>query len=331
MTSTNTVPVTTDAVVEGSTTPMPAARFNINFMAIRKLVAYFSMVCCLLSIATLGFKGLHYGLDFTGGVVLELEYHQDANIDEIRQQMKDSQYEGAVVIPYGSVKNVLIRLPPQNADAQFTEKVLATLGGADKLHVKRTDIVGAQVGDDLKGQAILAVVIAMFAVLIYVTVRFEKKFATGAVVGLLHDILVILGLFSFFGWDFDLTVLAAILAIIGYSLNDSIVVADRIRENFRKMRHLNAEQMVDYSINQTLDRTILTSLTVWLVVLALYLVGGEALRGFSLALLIGVFVGTYSSIYVATNVALTMNVTREDFIPARVETEADHDLSADMP
>ena len=256
MTSTNTVPVTTDAVVEGSTTPMPAARFNINFMAIRKLVAYFSMVCCLLSIATLGFKGLHYGLDFTGGVVLELEYHQDANIDEIRQQMKDSQYEGAVVIPYGSVKNVLIRLPPQNADAQFTEKVLATLGGAEKLHVKRTDIVGAQVGDDLKGQAILAVVIAMFAVLIYVTVRFEKKFATGAVVGLLHDILVILGLFSFFGWDFDLTVLAAILAIIGYSLNDSIVVADRIRENFRKMRHLNAEQMVDYSINQTLDRTI---------------------------------------------------------------------------
>ena len=307
-------------------------RFNINFMRLRKGVAWFSLASVVLSLVLLFAHGLHYGLDFTGGVVLELEYKAPADLDHIRQTLRENGFEGAIAIPYGSQENVLVRLPPQaQIDAAFKDKMLATLGGADQVTVKRTDIVGAQVGEDLQAQAILAVLVAMAAILIYVALRFEKKFATGAVVALFHDVVVVLGVFAVFGWDFDLSVLAAVLAIIGYSINDSIVVADRIRENFRKLRHLSAEEMVDYSINQTLDRTILTALTVWLVVLALFLVGGEALRGFSLALLIGIFVGTYSSIYVAANVALMMKVTREDFLPPVREGESEADLSADMP
>lgn len=311
----------------------PQARFNINFMAVRNGIAIFSLVCVLASVAILAVRGLHFGLDFTGGVVLELEYPGAADLGKIREQLKAAGYEGAMVIPYGAVEDVLVRLPPQEkVDETFVQGLLTSLGGSEALQVKRTDVVGPQVGEDLKGQAILAVLVAMAAVLVYVALRFEKKFATGSVVALFHDVIVILGVFSLFGWDFDLSVLAAVLAIIGYSLNDSIVVADRIRENFRKYRHLDAEAMVDFSINQTLDRTILTSLTVWLVVLALFLVGGEALRGFSTALLIGVFVGTYSSIYVAANVALMMKVTREDFLPPSLEDETSNpDLSADMP
>ncbi len=293
-------------------------RWNINFMAVRKGIAMFSLLSCLVAIGALGWKGLSYGLDFTGGVLIEAEYKDIADLDRVRKSLADSGFHSVQVLYYGSEHDVMVRMPPvDKASAEFSERVrLALAASTDSdMSIKRVDIVGPQVGEDLREKAVLAVLVALGLILLYVAVRFEFKFAAGAVASLLHDVLVILGAFALFGWEFDLTVLAAVLAIIGYSLNDSIVVADRIRENFRKLRKSSSEEIIDYSINQTLDRTILTSVTVWVTVLAMFLFGGDGLHAFSKALLIGVFVGTYSSIYVCSNVALALKVTREDFMP----------------
>lgn len=293
-------------------------RWNINFMAVRNGIAMFSLVSCIVAIVALGWKGINYGLDFTGGVLVEAHFEEVANLDKVRSALGQGGFHSAQVLYYGSEHDVMVRMPPvDRATAEFSERVRQALAqsSAGAITLKRVDIVGPQVGDDLREKAVLAVMVALGAILMYVAMRFEFKFAAGAVAGLVHDVIVVLGAFALFGWEFDLTVLAAMLALIGYSLNDSIVIADRIRENFRKLRKGSAEEIIDYSINQTLDRTILTSVTVWVTVLAMFLFGGDGLHAFSKALLIGVFVGTYSSIYVCANVALALKVSREDFMP----------------
>lgn len=300
-------------------------RWNINFMRIRRWIAWFSIVSVILSAVALGWKGLRYGLDFTGGVLLEVQYQQSVSVESVSELLEANGFDKASVMHFGSEQDVLVRMPPlERPDPSYGQKVLDTLQSkGEQVTLKRVEFVGPQVGEDLQDKAIIAVLVAMGCILIYVAMRFEFKFAAGAVAGLGHDVIVLLGIFALMGWEFDLTVLAALLALIGYSLNDSIVVADRIRENFRKMRKGDPEHVVDYSINQTLDRTIITSLTVWVVALALYLLGGEHLRNFSMTLLIGVVIGTYSSIYVAANVALAMKVSREDFLPPVKAEEVD--------
>jgi len=297
---------------------------TINFMGKRRVAAAVSIILLVCCIASLAFKGLQLGLDFTGGTLVELEYTQAPNIEEVRGQLMSAGYEKLVVQNFGADTSVLVRLS-QGFNDKVGLEVLNTLkASGDELELKRAELVGSQVGEELREQGGLGLLLALALVMLYVALRFQLKFSVGAVAALVHDVIIVIGIFSIVGWDFDLTVLAALLAVIGYSLNDTIVVSDRIRENFRKIRKAEAEEVINISLTQTLSRTLVTSLTTILVLLALYLVGGEMINGFAKALLIGVVVGTYSSIYVASNVLLTMGITKEDLM-APVEKEGEMD------
>ena len=294
-------------------------------MKLRKTAMIISAVLLLLSMASLATKGLSLGLDFTGGTLLEVSYQEPADIQKIRIQLDESGFLGSTVQHFGSETDVLIRMSEAYRDTLGAEvlEVLRTGDVASKVELRRSEFVGSQVGEELRDQGGLALLMALFVVMLYVAFRFQFKFSVGAVLALFHDVVIILGLFSIFQWDFDLTVFAALLAVIGYSLNDTIVVADRIRENFRIVRKGDAIEVINLSLNQTLGRTIMTSLTTALVLVALMFLGGELIHNFALGLFIGVVVGTYSSIYVAANILLMMHISREDLIPAELEEELD--------
>ena len=295
---------------------------NFNFMALRKVAAGLSIAVLLISVASLAMNGLKFGLDFTGGSLVEVGYEQSPDLNEIRGQLQSAGYDDAVVQTFGSPVDILIRLG-QSHDPKLGDQVLSVLQADEDqtLTLRRNEYVGAQVGEELREQGGLGLLLALFMVMIYVAFRFQLKFSIGAVAALAHDVLIVLGFFSVLQLDFDLTVLAALLAVIGYSLNDTIVVSDRIRENFRKVRKGTPEEIMNISLNQTLGRTIVTSLTTLLVLTALAVFGGELIHGFAIALLIGVLVGTYSSIYVAANVLLAMGVCKEDLMPPEKEDE----------
>lgn len=297
-----------------------------NFMGIRKIAMTISVIVMLISVVSLVVNKLNVGIDFTGGSVIEIGYQKSVELEPIRQELGKAGYADAVVQHFGSAKEVLIRLVPQEGQnkAELSTQVitlLETLEG-EKLDVRRVDFVGPQVGKELTEDGGLAVLYALIAILIYVSLRFEYRFSLGAVAALIHDVVITLGVFSILQLDFDLTVLAAILAVIGYSLNDTIVVFDRIRENFRKIRKQSALEITNTSINQTISRTLMTSFTTLLVLFALYAFGGEVIQSFALALIIGIFVGTYSSIYIASASALALGISREDLlVPEKTDEE----------
>lgn len=299
----------------------------IRFMAKRKLAAFFSLMLVIGSIVALGVKGLNFGLDFTGGTLIEVGYEQAQPLQTIRATLAEAGYQNAIVVNFGSETDVLVRLPQSKSD-NLGNEVVATLqqSSAGGVELRRIEFVGPQVGDELREQGGLAMLLALGLVMLYVAFRFQFKFSVGAVVALIHDVIITLGCFAFFQWDFDLTVLAAVLAVIGYSLNDTIVVSDRIRENFRKLRKMPTADVIDISLSETLARTLVTSATTLFVLLALFVFGGELIHGFSIALIVGVVIGTYSSIYVAANVLLLMNIVPEDLIVPVKEGEPIDDL-----
>ena len=272
-----------------------------------------SVALFTVSVLSLTFRGLSLGLDFSGGTLVEVTYETPVELESIRNTLIDNGYDDSQVVNFGTNLDVLIKVADQNGNSSIGENIynlLESNGFSGEL--KRVEFVGPQVGAELRDQGGLGMLVALFMILFYVAFRFQYKFALGAVSALGHDVVIILGLFSIFGWDFDLTVLAALLAVIGYSLNDTIVVSDRIRENFRTQRELGPQEMIDLSLNQTLGRTIVTSLTTLLVLFALFIFGGEMIKGFSLALILGVVVGTYSSIYVVANMLMSLTLTQED-------------------
>jgi preprotein translocase subunit SecF len=287
-------------------------------MGKRKLAMVFSILLILLSIGSLSTRGLSFGIDFTGGTLIEVAYPDSADLGEIRDLLEEAGYSDAQVQHFGTSRDVLIRIAPRDnkVSAELSEEVLTALRNADSaVEMRRVEFVGPQVGEELTEQGGLAVLYALLGILIYITLRFEYRFSFGAVAALVHDVLITLGVFSVLQVEFDLTVLAAILAVIGYSLNDTIVVFDRIRENFRKMRKVTPTEVMNVSINQTLARTMMTSLTTLLVLLALFFLGGEIIHSFALALIVGVFVGTYSSIFVAGASTLALGVSKADLMP----------------
>lgn len=291
-------------------------------MGKRRLAVILSGVLLAVSLAALLTRGLNFGIDFTGGTLIEVGYPQAVELESIRTALEDSGFKGAQAQHFGSSRDVLVRIAPQvdKESAQLSEEALASLRqeNAD-VEMRRIEFVGPQVGEDLTEQGALAMIYALIGILIYIMVRFQWRFAPGAVISLIHDVMIIIGVFAVFQFDFDLTVLAAILAIIGYSLNDTIVVFDRIRENFRKMRKGTAVEIINTSLNQTISRTLMTSVTTLLVLVALFVFGGEVIHDFALALIVGVVVGTYSSIYVASTVTLALGVSKADLMPAKIE------------
>ncbi len=287
----------------------------INFMGRRRMAALFSVILILVSLGSLATRQLNWGLDFTGGTLVEVHYSESADLNAIRGILDSSGYSGAIVVSFGTDRDVLIRLPKGYSDKEGAE-LLTTLqqSFAGSVELRRIEFVGPQVGDELREQGGLAMLLALGLVMLYIAFRFQFKFAVGAVVALVHDVIITLGFFSLSGMEFDLTVLAALLAVIGYSLNDTIVVSDRIRENFRKIRRAEPVEVINISLTETLGRTLVTSLTTLLVLAALALFGGEMINGFAIALIVGVAVGTYSSIYVAANTLLLMGVSKEDLM-----------------
>ena len=286
---------------------------RFRFMQFRKIASIVSITIFVISVLSLGFRGLSLGLDFSGGTLLEITYEEPVSLESIRSTLEKNGYPDSQVVNFGTNLDVLIKVADQDGNSSVGENIFNVLNSEGfSGEIKRVEFVGPQVGAELRDQGGLGMLVALFMILMYVAFRFQYKFGLGAVAALLHDVVIILGLFSIFAWDFDLTVLAALLAVIGYSLNDTIVVSDRIRENFRTERVLEPIDMVDLSLNQTLGRTIITSLTTLLVLFALFIFGGELIRGFSLALILGVLIGTYSSIYVVANMLLSMNLTQED-------------------
>ena len=301
---------------------------TINFMGRRKLAMLFSLALLVLSVGSLATKQLNWGLDFTGGTLVEGHYSDTADLGAIRQTLAAGGYEGAIVVSFGSDRDVLIRLPQGYSDAEGAQllQLLEESYGAG-VELRRIEFVGPQVGDELREQGGLAMLLALGLVMLYIAFRFQFKFAVGAVVALVHDVLITLGFFSITGAEFDLTVLAALLAVIGYSLNDTIVVSDRVRENFRKLRRAEPLEVINISLTETLGRTLVTSLTTLLVLGALAVFGGEIIHGFAVALMVGVAVGTYSSIYVAANALLAMGVSKEDLMIPVKEGAGQEDLS----
>ena len=299
-------------------------KFNIDFMGKRHLAIVLSGLMIAVAIGSLIFRGLNLGIDFTGGTLIEVDYPQPVELEAVRSTLSDAGFEQAQAQHFGSSRDVLIRIAPREGreSAQLSEDVLAALRTQDaSVEMRRVEFVGPQVGEELTEQGALAMIYALIGILIYIMIRFQWRFAPGAVAALVHDVLIIVGFFSFFQFDFDLTVVAALLAVIGYSLNDTIVVFDRIRENFRKMRKRTSLEVMNASINQTLARTLMTSLTTLLVLVSLFVFGGEVIHAFSLALILGVVVGTYSSIYVASTATLALGVTKADLMPAKKEGE----------
>ena len=287
--------------------------FKIPFMSYRKIASIFSIILFAVSILSLSFKGLSLGLDFSGGTLVEVKYEEAVELEAIRTVLSENGFDDIQVVNFGTVQDVLIKVADQDGNSSIGETVFNILQNNNlEGELKRIEFVGPQVGSELRDQGGLGMLVALFMILLYVAFRFQYKFALGAVAALAHDVVIILGLFSLFAWDFDLTVLAALLAVIGYSLNDTIVVSDRIRENFRIERDTSSEETVNLSINQTLGRTIITSFTTLLVLFALFIFGGELIRGFSLALIIGVLIGTYSSIYVVANILMSLSITQDD-------------------
>ncbi|QBZ83362.1 protein translocase subunit SecF [Hydrogenovibrio crunogenus] len=289
-----------------------------NFMGHRKLAMSVSLFFIVASIVGLFVKGLNFGIDFTGGTIVELSYDKPAEVDTIRTSLQDSGFERAVVQNFGSAEDVLIRIAPREGvnSAQISNQVMEALreNHSENFELRRVEFVGPQVGDELTEDGALAVIYALIGVLIYVALRFEFRFSIGSVAALVHDVVITLGVFAWTQAQFDLTVLAAILAVIGYSLNDTIVVFDRVRENFRTVRDGTPEEVTNLAVNQMLARTLMTSLTTLLVLIALFVLGGEIIHNFALALIVGVVVGTYSSTFVASSIALALGVSKEDLM-----------------
>ncbi len=296
---------------------------SIDFMAGRKIAGLFSLSFAVASIVLLAISGLSFGLDFTGGSLVELEFSEAPSLETVRGALVSSGFPDAVVQAFGAPTDVVIRLAQDDAPKAGDDVFAALRAAGFEVELMRSEFVGSAVGEELREQGGLGLLLALGIVMLYVAFRFQFKFSVGAVVALVHDVLIVLGIFALFGLDFDLTVLAAVLAVIGYSLNDSIVVSDRIRENFRIMRTNDSLKVMNDSINQTLSRTLATSMTTLLVLLALLFLGGELIHNFALALTIGVVVGTYSSIYVVTVVLLIMNISRDDLIIVISEEEED--------
>ena len=296
---------------------------NLNFVGQRKLAARASIVAMLIAIAAIAINGLNFGIDFTGGTLVEVGYDDAADIESVRQTMASNGFPEAVVQHFGSTTDVLVRIAPREGinKAELSsqlEEILERAHGKE-LEMRRVEFVGPQVGEELREDGGLAMLIALAGILIYVSLRFEWRFAVGSVAALVHDVVLTVGIFALLGLEFDLTVLAAVLAVIGYSLNDTIVVFDRIRENFRKIRKGTPDHVTNRSLNQTLSRTLMTSVTTLLVKIALFFLGGELIHGFVTALIIGVIVGTYSSIYVASSAVLALGIRREDLLPVAKE------------
>jgi preprotein translocase subunit SecF len=321
-------------------------KFDINFLGKRKLAMMFSLVLIIISLGSLVTRGLSFGIDFTGGTLVEVSYQETIAIDDVRDTLSNSGFEDAVVQYFGTAKDVMIRVPLRSdmEGAQVSEKIMLSLHEKQgefvtdtnpiskeqtcsangqsqvcKVQMQRVEFVGPQVGDELTNQGGLAMLYALFGILAYVAFRFEWRFAVGSVAALVHDVVITVGVFSVFQLEFTLTVLAALLAVIGYSLNDTIVVFDRIRENFRKMRKETPLNIMNTSINQTLPRTILTSLTTLLVLISLFIFGGDIIHNFSIALILGVVIGTYSSIFIASPVVLALGVSRENLLKVKQE------------
>jgi len=294
----------------------------IDFVGKRKFAMIFSAVLLVLSIASISFQGLKFGIDFTGGTLIELGYEKTADLEDIRLKLSEGDFKGTNVQYFGSDTEVLIQLEPQEvSSAKLSSSIIRMLG--DGIDVRRVEFVGPKVGEELTNDGGLAMLYALIGILIYVAFRFEYRFALGSIAALVHDVIITLGIFSILQIEFDLTVLAAILAVIGYSLNDTIVVFDRIRENFLSTRQVEAGPIINEALNQTLSRTLMTSLTTLLVLLALFYLGGEVIHSFAGALLIGVIIGTYSSIYVASSMILALGISKADMLPSEKEKKRD--------
>ena len=302
---------------------------HIDFMGQRKFALILSAALIALSLGSLLTRGLSFGLDFTGGTLVEIAYPEIVDLNEVRAALETAGYGNAIVQTFGGARDILVRIPPHGdtSSASLSEGVMAALTAASgqQLDRRRVEFVGPQVGDELAEQGGMAMVYALLGILFYIIIRFQWKFSVGAVLALVHDVIITIGFFSLFQINFDLTVLAAVLAVIGYSLNDTIVVYDRVRENFRSVRKGDPVMVFNLSLNQTLSRTLMTSLTTLLVLFALFFLGGEIIHSFAMAMIIGVLIGTYSSIYVAGTALLTMGVTKLDLMVVKKEgVKLDH-------
>ncbi len=293
---------------------------HINFIGMRRYAAVLSAILILVAFVSLAVRGLNLGLDFTGGTVVEVTYPKPAELQDVRAALAAAGYQDAVVQHFGSARDVLIRMSSKQAgSAQLGDQIMTALNESGEARLSRVEFVGPQVGEQLIEKGGMAMLYTLVGVLIYVAFRFEYRFAVSSVAALIHDVIITIGVFSLFQIEFDLTVLAAVLAVIGYSLNDTIVVFDRIRENFVRMRKGSPIEIANQSINQTLSRTLMTSGTTLIVVFTLYLIGGELIAGFALALLVGIVTGTYSSVYIASTTALAMGVSKQDLVPPKKE------------
>ena len=302
--------------------------FNIDFLAWRKIAIIFSSIFLIVSIGPLFLKELNYGLDFTGGTLVELSYPEEANISIIREILSNGGFEGAQVANFGSSKEVLIKLPGTVSDSLGSE-IVSLLNSADTnqtIDLRRIEYVGPQIGSELRDDGGTAMLIALAFMMLYIAFRFQSMFAGAAVIALIHDVIIVVGIFSLIQIEFDLTVLAALLAVIGYSLNDTIVVSDRIRENLRSAETDNTNEIINMSLNQTLGRTLITSLTTLLVLFSLYFLGGELIKNFALALIFGVLIGTYSSIYIAANALIMMGLNKDHLRVEKPENGDDNPL-----
>jgi preprotein translocase subunit SecF len=302
----------------------------INFMKWRTPTTIFSVILILVSIGSLVINGMQFGMDFTGGTQIQVSYSEPQDLEEVRGIVRNIGFQNFEVVNFRTDQDVQIRIQEtgsadidQREAAQATDIVLEALRAntSAEIEVLGTGFIGSQVGEELREQGGLGMLVALIMIMIYIAIRFQFKFSVGAVAALAHDVIITLGFFSLFQIDFDLTVMAAVLAVIGYSLNDTIVVSDRIRENFRLLRKTEPEELINISITQTFSRTIITSLTTLLVLLALFIFGGDMIHGFATALIVGVLIGTYSSVYVAAEVLLYMHITKEDLMPPVKEGE----------
>lgn len=304
--------------------------FDFLSLSRRRIAVAISVLVVVLSIGSLATRGLNFGIDFTGGVLLEIGYPQDADLEQIRALLGAAGFDDVQVQSFGAATDVMLRLPPQPGEdpGEIRDRLRNTLAADEPdVDLRRVEFVGPQVGEELTEQGGLAMIFALLMIFGYVMFRFQWKFAAGAVAALAHDVIVTVGIFSFFHLPFDLTVVAAVLAVIGYSLNDTVVAFDRIRENFVKLRGATSEEAMNISINEMLARTIITGITTLLVLVALLMLGGESVGPFSIALIIGIVVGTYSSIYTASAIALFLNVNAQDLLPPA----EDPDLVDDLP
>ena len=299
---------------------------QLDFMGKRRIAFIASVLITVIAVGALAFKGLNLGLDFTGGTLVEVRYQQAPELDELRGQLENAGFEDVQVQTFGATNDILVRLQ-QTFDNEVGQQVVDILNtDANQVQLVRAEFVGAQVGDQLRDQSGLGMLLALAVVMVYVAFRFQYKFAFGALVALGHDVVIVLGIFALLGLDFDLTVLAAVLAVIGYSLNDTIIVYDRIRENIRRSQIDDMPQIFNEAINQTLARTMATSGTTLLVLLALFFLGGDMIHNFSIALILGIVAGTFSSVYVSAALLLVVKLERKDLIPAQKEDDEEEEL-----